>query len=278
MAIGTKVLTFGGSKVGTVGENKLMGWDIYFQAKNFISVANITDPTQITAINYLVKELVDNNLIGKFNFIYPMVGGDATKHSYNLIDTGLYRLTFNGGWTHSANGATPNGANAWGNTNCNAQILGNTNNVHLSYYSRTDTAPGYAISMGVNIGGLPTLALRIKEAIDGRAYAFFANSVTNQPFFNSVTGTTLFMANTTSPTSRQLIRNGIVLNQNTVNEVYSAPNGNIYIGAYNLNGTAAAFDNKQCAFASGGQRLTSGEITIFNNIVQQYQTKLGRNV
>lgn len=273
----SQILKLGTFAIPKIGSSNLMGYNPYIQAVNFITTANITNPTEITAINYLVKELVDNNLMNKFNFIYPMVGGDATRHSYNLINPFSHQLTFNGGWTHNTNGATPNGTNAWGNTNCNAQILGNTNNVHLSYYSRTNSAPAFAISMGVNIGGL-ALALRIKEALDGRAYAFFANSFTNQPFLNSVTGTTLFMANTTSPTSRQLIRNGIVLNQNTVNEVYIAPNGNIYIGAYNINGTASLFDDKQCAFASGGQGLTSGDITIFNNIVQGYQTILGRNV
>jgi len=272
----SKILKFGTSSVGKVGSN-VIGFDPYFQASRFITVANITNPTQQDAINYLVKELVDNNLIGKFNFIYPMVGGDATRHSYNLINTSAYQLTFNGGWTHTTTGATPNGTNAWANTNCNAQVLGTTNDVHLSYYSRTDTAPAFAISMGCIIGG-NGLSLRIKEALDNRAYAFFKNSFTNQPFLNSVTGTTLFIANTTSPTSRQIIRNGIVLNENTVSEAYLSPNGNIYIGANNNNGTASNFDNKQCAFASGGKGLTSGEITTFNNIVQQFQTILGRNV
>ena len=55
MAIENKILTVGGNKIGTVGGNKLMGYNKYFLANQFISVANITDPTQITAINYLVK-------------------------------------------------------------------------------------------------------------------------------------------------------------------------------------------------------------------------------
>jgi hypothetical protein len=53
---------------------------------------------------------------------------------------------------------------------------------------------------------------------------------------------------------------------------------NLYIGALNENGNAVSFENKTCALASGGQGLSSGEITIFNTIVQQYQTILGRNV
>jgi hypothetical protein len=280
MAIGTKVLTFGGSKVGTVGENKLMGWDIYFQAKNFISVANITDPTQITAINYLVKELVDNNLIGKFNFIYPMVGGDATRHSYNLIDTGLYRLTFNGGWTHSANGALPNGTNAWANTGFIPTNVSGTDNAHISYYSRTNNqnTDEYAIAGSTNVNPIAYLRIRDQGNV---AEGGFGNYRVNQPTTVSGGSTDsrgLFMLNVQSNTLRQLLRNKTVLNANTVNQVIGKPNINLYIGAYNFNGVATGFTSKECAFASIGNGMSNVEQALFYDIVQEYQTILGRNV
>lgn len=278
MAIENKILTFGTGKIGTVGGNKLMGYNKYQQGVDFINSANITNPTQIEAINYLVKQLIDNNLMSKFTFIYPLVGGDATKHSYNLVNPNTYQLVFNGGWTHSSNGITPNGTNTWANTNCIANSISTINDVHISYYSRTNLPSSFELSIGV-FDGTRGLALRIRENLDNRGYSFFAYSFTNQPFFNSnIPSTGLHIANTTSVTSRQLVKGGTILNENTVSDTYLAPNRPIYIGAVNENGSPASYTNKECAFASGGLGLTNSEITTFNTIVQTYQTILGRNV
>lgn len=278
MAIENKILTFGTGKVGTVGVNKVMGYNKYQQAIDFINSANITNATQIEAINYLVKQLIDNNLMSKFSFIYPFVGGTATKHSYNLVNPNLFQLTFSGGWTHSSNGILPNATNTWANTNCIANSISTINDVHISYYSRTDSAIGYELTIGV-FDGTRGLALRIREGINNRGYAFFRIDSTNQPFFNSnIPSKGLHIANTTSSTSRQLVKNGTILNENTVSDTYLAPNIPIYIGASNLNGSPALYTDKECAFASGGLGLTNSEITTFNTIVQTYQTILGRNV
>jgi hypothetical protein len=275
MAIETKILTFGANKVGTIG-GKLMGWDIYFQAKAFIEVANITDPTQITAINYLVKELVDNNLMSKFRFIYPMVGGDATKHSYNLIDTGLFRLTFNGGWTHSANGALPNGTNAWANTGFLPSMITGTNNAHISYYSRTQSFTSNELIMGSR--QISThLYLRIRDQ-SNNAETGMPNFQVNAPIGNNMDGRGLFTGNFQSDTLRQIIKNKTILNQNTVNQPIVKNSLPVYIGAYNADGTASFFTSKECAFASIGNGMSNVEQALFYDIVQEYQTILGRNV
>ena len=82
-------------------------------AQAFITATGITDATQITAVNNLVLGLKGNNIWTKMKAIYPMVGGTATTHKFNLknpLDTdAAFRLVFSGGWTHSANGALPNG-------------------------------------------------------------------------------------------------------------------------------------------------------------------------
>jgi hypothetical protein len=274
----SQILKLGTFAIPKIGSGNLMGYNPYIQAVNFITTANITNPTEITAINYLVKELVDNNLMNKFNFIYPMIGGNATRHSYNLINPFLHQLTFNGGWTHNTNGATPNGINGWANTNCATSLLGTTNNVHLSYFSLIDSAPGFGLAIGASQGA-SALAFAVKFSFNNGSYAFFRNSYTNTPFvINAQDARAFHIMNTTNPTSRQLIRNGILLNENTVNDPYASPTVNLYIGALNENGNATNFENKTCALASGGQGLSSGEITIFNTIVQQYQTILGRNV
>jgi hypothetical protein len=275
----SQILKLGTFAIPKIGVDRLMGYNPYFYANNFLRDANITDPTQMEAISYLVKELVDNNLIGKFNVIYPMIGGDATKHSYNLIDTGLFRLTFNGGWTHSANGALPNGVNAYATTGfAPSSII--ENNIHFSYYSRTNSQITNEYVMGGSMpgGGFPVLYLRIRNE-GNQSMAGVGNTNSNQP---AVSGTLdsrgLFTGNFQSDTLRQLIKNKTILNQNTVNQALSKPTLPIFLGSYNNNNAPLTFTNKECAFASVGNGMTNVEQELFYDIVQAYQTILGRNV
>jgi hypothetical protein len=93
-----------------------------YDALLFLSAASISNSTQRLAINYLTFSLKLNGLWDKLNAIYPFVGGTATTHKFNLknpLDTNAaFRLSFVGGWTHSASGVLPNGTNAYANTFC----------------------------------------------------------------------------------------------------------------------------------------------------------------
>ena len=90
--------------------------DIDADAQAFITATAITNSTIITAINNLVVSLKSDGLWNKIYFLYPMVGGTATTHSYNLRNILSYQLTFNGTWTHSSNGALPNGSTGYADT------------------------------------------------------------------------------------------------------------------------------------------------------------------
>ena len=107
-------------------------------AQNFISYAGITDATQKSAINQLVLDLKSYGIWNKSYAIYPVVGGTATTHSYNLKNPAYLPLTFTAGWTHSSTGMTPNGS-AYADTNFNPSVNGTLNSAHLSFYSRTNT-------------------------------------------------------------------------------------------------------------------------------------------
>jgi hypothetical protein len=53
---------------------------------------------------------------------------------------------------------------------------------------------------------------------------------------------------------------------------------NFFIGARNNNGTASSLGNRKISFASFGLPLTAQQRADFYNIVQAFQTNLGRNV
>ena len=102
-------------------------------AQAFITAAGITDPTQQSAIITLVSDLKAYGIWTKFKAIYPIVGGTASQHKFNLKDPrdldAAFRLTFATGYTHSSTGMLPNGTTAFADTKFNpilqssAQIL-----------------------------------------------------------------------------------------------------------------------------------------------------------
>ena len=67
-------------------------------AQAFITAASITDPTQQSAINQLVVDLKGYSIWTKMSAIYPMVGGTASSHKFNLKDPrdldAAFRLVF----------------------------------------------------------------------------------------------------------------------------------------------------------------------------------------
>ena len=130
-------------------------------AQAFITAAGITDATQKSAVNQLVLDLKNANIWTKMKAIYPILGGSASSHKWNLKDPrdldAAFRLTFSTGWTHSSTGMLPNGTSAYANT----FIAGNTysTNIHLSFYSGTQTVGG-SFEMGCSDGTTTTLSNR----------------------------------------------------------------------------------------------------------------------
>jgi len=99
------------------GATDIVGLTTDADAQAFITAAAITDATQQAAIDTLVKGMKADGIWTKMKAIYPFVGGTATTHKWNLKDPrdldAAFRLVFNGGWTHSSTGATPNGTNGF---------------------------------------------------------------------------------------------------------------------------------------------------------------------
>jgi len=68
------------------------------------------------AVNRLVQDLITFNLFNKMIAFYPYVGRNATSHSFNLINPGLWQITWSGTVTHNENGVQSNGSSGFGNT------------------------------------------------------------------------------------------------------------------------------------------------------------------
>lgn len=244
----------------------------------FIAAAGITDATQQTAINTLVAELKTFGLWAKMKAIYPFVGGTASSHKFNLKDSrdldAAFRLVFFGGWTHSANGALPNGSNAYANTYFNQFISGQQNSAHISYYSRT-TSNGTEIEIGSTTSGFANGSL-IEIRTSGITY-FKINTISSYLSYTDPNAKGFYVANRTLSNLTNAWKNGIKEASGTTASTTPA-NNNLYLGAVNNSGVDQFFTTKECAFSSIGDGLTDAEASNYYTAVQNFQTTLGRQV
>ena len=245
-------------------------------AQLFITNAAITDSTQQSAINNLVINLKNYGIWTKMKALYPFVGGTAAQHKFNLknpLDTdAAFRLVFNGGWTHSATGALPNGTNAYANSFLipSAQLL--LNSTSVVYYSRTTSATG-------NCFGAENAALANRilwQCSGGTNYISLYTTPANYFSYNGTTLSMLIANRTASNLSNAWAGN--VKRATSTNPSVGLTDTPIYIGCNNANNIPAAYSNAQCAFSSIGDGLTDTEASNYYTAVQTFQTTLGRNV
>lgn len=247
-------------------------------AKAFITASSITDTTQQSAINNLVVDFKQNGIWAKMKAIYPMVGGTELSHKFNLKDSrdldDAFRLSFAGGWTHSANGALPNGVNAYANTFLNDSVTMQLNNSHISYYTRTDNGAQNMADMGCFITGNHGTSIYIRTTGDVEAHKS-QNSVTTTSYSGKTSGH--FIVNRTNSTNFQLIIDGVQFYDRAEASV-STTNLEHYLGCMNVSGTPSNYSNRECAFATLGEGLTGVEYAAMYSAIQSFQTKLNRQV
>jgi hypothetical protein len=247
-------------------------------AQAFITAAAITDATQQAAINTLVVDLKGYSVWSKMEGLYPMVGGTASQHKFNLknpLDTdGAFRMTFHGGVTHSSNGITF-ATNGYADTKWSPSANSTTSNVSGGAYSRTNLTADYALFGSLN---LAFEGLCIFPKIAAGNTFFSANNNLSDGNANFVTDTRgLFHVNRDSSTVTRLFRNGSSIRTATVGSI-TPPAFAVFFGARNYAGITQSYFNGNLAFGFLGDTLTLTEAANFYTAVQAFQTTLGRQV
>jgi len=232
-----------------------------------------------TYLNDMVLSLKAANLWSKFSALYPFLGGTATTHKFNLINPAntdsAFRLSFAGGITHSATGALPNGSNGYANTHFIPSNNLTRFSSHLAFYSRTDASGGDDFSV-------------IQDALNGMRIIIKALSYSVIDMYSIGNGrlivdpiessTGLFTVTRTSDVSLKYFKNNNIAASTNVQETGDLPNLPISLFALNITGALGNYSNRECAFASIGDGLTDSETADLYNIVQSFQTSLGRQV
>jgi hypothetical protein len=254
-------------------------------AAAFIAAAGITDSMQKEAINRLV---LNYKGIGNLNTgidlwsvslaIYPLVGSSASAHKFNLknpLDTNAARrLTFSGGITHDSNGITGNGLNGFANTFVPPNALGQNSHRILSYV-RTDSGSTafQAIISATNAAFSNGLGFETRQSTN--SHQAYSNSGFS-PYLN-VNRTGFLGLIRTGLANYKTFRNGALINTFIAASVAPIAN-NLYILSQNNNGNSINYGSQNLAFALVGDGLSDANALLEYQIIQQFQTDLGRQI
>jgi hypothetical protein len=197
---------------------------------------------------------------------------------YNLKDPvdmdASFRLAFNGGWTYSRQGATPNGTTGYANTYLIPSVnLGST--FSLSYYSNTNTTS--ASSVCCEIGAFQSasqmigLSLRRNLSSDLFGTDGYGQSATTTSTNSNFYG----IASRNSTTSLKLWKNNTLVATNITTDTGARPTLQITLA---VNNGLTGYSNRQCAFSHIGDGLSDLEVNALYTIVQRFQVALNRHV
>jgi len=249
-------------------------------ATAFIIAAGITDNTEKSAVTTLTLALKAASLYTKFIAVYPLVGGTANSHKYNLIDPQdtdvAHRLTFSGGWTHTSNGARGNASNTFANTHIipNALLTSGSNSV--GFYTRSNVSENkYDFCCSTDAGATTNPFGAVSWYIAGSTAVYMSGNYNLSAVVSSASGLTHGFGN--SGTWR-LYRNGAQIGS-TASSAIALPNFALYLGGNNGGGTLSLVSSKEYAFAFvANQQMTPTDAVNLYAIIQAYQTTLNRQV
>jgi len=249
----------------------------------FLTASAITDATIRGGLNTFDIGLIANSLDTKMKAVYPFVGGTASTHKFNFMNSAdtdaAFRILFNGSVTHTSNGVQGNAINGFLDTRLNTSTNLTKTSAHLSLYIRNNpVVPLGRYDMGnASNAGLTTdptyLIARYNTGIAAfgladSSYATSAASTNSIGFWNGATN---------GSSAQVLYRNGTSYATGTAGAGAFA-NNNLYIAGANANGTLAFPTDREYAFSSIGDGLSSAQASTFYTLVQGLQTTLGRQV
>jgi len=273
-----------------LGQTKYRSASTDRDAAAFLEAASIYKSDERKAIYELVRLLKQYGLWSKMRAIYPFIGGTATTHKWNLKDprdlNAAYRLTFSGGWTHSATGAKPNGSNAYANTYFNSALI-TRDSGHMAYYSKTNRTNPAGIE--VEMGSLKSTPNSYNSLVAG--FRISGVNYHTGRWCNNGGGTIAAMdVNTLGfyqvsriSTTDCTVRKNATLIVTDTDSIGSTSGANIFIGSTNDHSTGSTdtpkdYSFRECSYASIGTGLTADECNAHYWAVDKYQRLLSRNV
>lgn len=234
----------------------------------FFSKAGITDVTQKKEINRLVKSLMSHGLWRKFSVIYPLIGGAVESTAINLSNTEKHQILWNGDEYF-----TPEYIElGWSSVDLQLHTADVTDDIQNSLcaaiYSANEVQSP-AFEWGTYPDGSSRIAAHMRYT-DSKAYYDHGASGATGRVSAVISESTKLMVFNKLNTTQSVYRDGSLIVKE--DKSISVAGGNLRL---NTRSDALA---RRFSFIAFGQGLTATEIADLTNIVNTFQTNLGRNV
>lgn len=234
------------------------------------------------AVNQLVLDFKAASIWTKFVAIYPVVGGTASAHKWNLKDPqntdAAHRITYAGTVTHSSSGMRGNAVDGIANTHVIPSSHLSSNNTHVSIYTNDDTSTASG-RHGCNSDSGANNILYIATLSNTTTYARMYGTSDDGQITAANSDKSIFsVLSRRSSSDYELYRDGVSVGTNSGSTgVAALPTADFYLFAENSAGTPANFANDRVAFASLGTGLNDTEVAALQSSVQTFNTTLSRN-
>ena len=263
-SIGGKISGFGGGG---------SGYDP--NASAYFTAASITDATEKDAVNQLVLDLKgtgsttnNNDLWTGMGAIYPVSPTSLTAARFNLKDPTAYEIDWKNTPTHATTGITGSGSSYGDTRAAMGTILSDEDDSGMTYsgdYFSGDFAMGTATST-------ERWAIRTTA---GKRFAYLGLSSVVVSSVDTVAG--IYTVVRRSTTDKEFYKNGASIDTNTTSDTGSfPPTQNLYVLAYNNNGSAGGFFAGEINFWAVHTALTAGEAQDLYDAITTYNTALSR--
>ena len=245
------------------------------------------DASFAPALDSLVRDLKSHDLWSKMSAVYPMIGGTAALHRWNLMDPrdadAAYRLTFVDGGSSSHSDALGYRANEEGqvldggyaDTHCVPLDTLDQDSTHLAFYSLAEVPPIDRTEMGCFTWPPAGSEARFHViAFYAGSFFYYGMNEAGASSTSVPSSTGLFVATRTASNLQAAYRNGEPLATSSNLSIPQSPQ-TIWLGGINF---YRACSDLPCGFASIGSGFTDQNVADLYAVVQAYQTALARQV
>jgi hypothetical protein len=267
-------LAYGINGVMTYGSTTSYDADAqtFFSAQ--ATAGNSLSSANKTAFNDFIVGLKNDGVWTKITQMQFLAFGSFNYDKINIKSPGTYNFTStNGTVSYTTSGESGNASNGYINTGLNPSTAFGNSNIHIATYSRTNSS-----TVGFDAGA--SQASTASQVILASGWGTARTRIDDDAVQVDATTSSLgfFVGDRTSSTLLTLYKNGSNVGTSTTISAHGLPNVNIYLHAYNGDGTAGLFIDRQLSFYSVGTHLSSTDVANYNSRVEALMDAYGIGV